>query len=286
MYSLNVKLTRRNAELAGETLLEAGAAAIDITPPIDSDDSCHLRVYVHPKDVNRIESMLRAELASRSGSLSSESDATLTVERIPEDWETQWAEALLPIELVRGLVLVPEGAVYAGSAGERAMVLEKGLVFGFGEHPTTQMACDWLAERVTGKRVLDIGSGTGVLSFVAAHCGATRVLGIDVDTESVRAAQRNAVRNDWQQVCEFSELPLGQVKGEFDVVVANVDAATLIHCAAVVSGLTRGRSVNLALTGILEEQTLALQEAYASQGIVLTPQATSQDWVLLDCTCT
>src|SRR5690606_12715373 len=148
--------------------------------PISADGLCRLRLYVEAGEVERLKATYRSLVARFSSEFSPRGEPTIDVDPVTNDWETKWSEGLVAVELIPGLVLVPEGASYESSPGETAMLVEKGLVFGFGEHPTTQMASRWLASEVAGKTLLDIGTGTGVLALVAAHCGARTIRGVDI----------------------------------------------------------------------------------------------------------
>jgi ribosomal protein L11 methyltransferase len=202
------------------------------------------------------------------------------VRDVRSDWETHWALQLAPAHLAAGLVLVAKGVVYEAAPGERVLSLEPGLFFGFGEHPTTQLICAWIAEHCAGKKVIDVGCGTGVLSLVAAHAGAASVLGIDIDVPSVESAKRNAQSNGWEATCRFSSDHLERVQERFEVVLANIDAGTL---SAMGGDLARVLSPGgkLALTGVLDEQTSGLRDRFAELGVPLCVSAERQGWVLL-----
>src|SRR4029077_18047415 len=107
------------------------------------------------------------------------------------------------------------------------------LAFGFGEHPTTRMAASEVERRCRGgaRRVLDFGTGSGVLAVVAAVSGAARVIGLDVAPAAVGAARADAARNGVSKKCRFAEGSPGRLGAPFDLVVANVDLSTLIGLA-------------------------------------------------------
>ncbi len=283
LYKLEAEVSAHAADSIGDAMLAAGAVALDVAPARAADGLCRIRLYVEAGEVERLTATYRSLVARFSSEFSQRGEPTIDVDPVTNDWETKWSEGLVAVELIPGLVLVPEGASYEPSPGETAMLVEKGLVFGFGEHPTTQMASRWLASAVAGTTLLDIGTGTGVLALVAAHCGARSVHGVDIDAQSVRAARRNARRNGWQDLCHFSMTPLAQLEEKFEVVVANVDAATLTVLAPDVCERLVSPGGRLALTGVLMEQVGALQRVYAHLGVPLAVSDERQGWALLTC---
>lgn len=270
-----------------DRLLDVGALAVDVAPVDDAHpDWAYLTIYLEPTELDavmgclrkRLEKLPRAERQRLAREFVLRDEFRLT--DVDESWQAHWSDGLEPVVLVPGLVLVPEGSTYEQKAGERLMVLEKSLVFGFGEHPTTRMVSVWLAHRCSNKRVLDVGCGSGVLAFVAAHHAARSVVGIDIDPLSVQAATRNASRNGWQSVCSFEETPIQELNRQFDVVVANVDALTLESLSAAVAQCMAPNAV-LALTGVLEEQADDVCKAFVAYQVDLRVCERSDDWVLL-----
>lgn len=264
-----------------DRLMDAGALAVDVAPFDESEpDWAQLTVYLQTNALGAVRTCLRQQLKALPKREREHVMAGFVATDVDESWQTQWAEGLEPVVLVPGLVLVPEGVAYEPRVGERTMVLEKSLVFGFGEHPTTRMIAEWLASRSDGQVVLDVGCGSGVLAFVAAHHAARAVLGIDIDPLSVDAATRNAQRNGWGHVCAFEQTPIEAVGRRFDVVVANVDALTLERLSRSIA-LTLAANGALALTGVLAEQAQAVIGAFVACDVHLRVSARSDDWVLL-----
>lgn len=197
---------------------------------------------------------------------------------VDDAWKTAWTTALEPVVVNSSLRLVPGPPPGAREPGD--LYLERALAFGYGEHPTTLMALRWLHSRVAGCRVLDVGTGTGVLALASAHWGASRAIGIDLDAPSVEAAQRNALLNGLEARCRFTLNDSIDVEGEFDVIVANIDALTLQRLATELCAHLRPGGT-LALTGLLVEQIHAVSQAFARSGAVLHRVEQSGDWVLL-----
>lgn len=278
MKQLRIRMPTRLGEVVSARLLELGATAVDLRP---DSGTCELTAYCPPARERALLEEVRPYVEQLVQRLRLSPVPVYEVVEVDADWETAWARLLPPARLVPGLVLAAEGAEEFAAPGERVIWLEPGLYFGFGEHPTTQLMSEWLAAHVSGQRVLDVGCGTGVLSFVAAFVGATAVYGVDIDAPSVASAERNARRNGLDAVCSFSTELVQRVSGSFDVVVANIDARTLVSLAdSLLQRMTPNGAV--ALTGVLgEDQAAEVLAAYSHAGVTLEVVARREEWVLL-----
>jgi len=157
------------------------------------------------------------------------------------------------------------------------LILDPGMAFGTGSHPTTRLCLEWLERHVTaGCSVLDYGCGSGILAIAAARLGAGPVAGVDIDPQAVEAARANAERNGVAALFADSAEP---VAGEYDVVVANILSNPLRVLAPAICAHVRpgGR---LALSGILREQVDEIIAIYA-QWIPLQVADAREDWVCL-----
>lgn len=285
MKQLSVVVPSRLSGPLASHLLELGAEAVDSAP--DQSQAQLVKVTGYCSEA-ALDSLLNAaqktldRLARRLGVLPV---PRFEANDLREDWQTSWVLQLSPVHLGQGLVVVPEGVDYRAHTDERVLWLEPGLFFGFGEHPTTRLMCDWIAGHCAQRTVLDVGCGTGVLSFVAAHAQARSVVGVDIDTASVASATRNARRNAWDSQCTFFSQPLENIGDQFDVVLANIEAPTLCSLAAalVKAVAPQGR---LALAGLLEEQLEEVCERFAACGMPLRATASLDGWVLLTNTLT
>ncbi|MEN9579703.1 MAG: hypothetical protein RJA70_2712 [Pseudomonadota bacterium] len=203
-----------------------------------------------------------------------------------EDWAWKWTHYLEPLALTESLTLYPlasdgDGVVVApATVTDEILYLEAGLAFGYGDHPTTRMAARWLEKRCAGVRVLDFGTGTGVLALVALRFGAEFAKGTDIDEESLSIARRNAQLNRLDERCKFSAASLDELTADFGVVVANVDVKTL--CANALSLVTRLRPLgHLIVTGVTTEQLEPLSQAFQVAGVPLQCIEAEDSWVLL-----
>jgi len=157
------------------------------------------------------------------------------------------------------------------------LILDPGMAFGTGSHPTTRLCLEWLEREVTpGVSLLDYGCGSGILAIAGARLGAARVAGVDIDPQAIVAARDNAERNGVDALFADSAEP---VAGEYDLVVANILSNPLRVLAPAICAHVRpgGR---LALSGILREQAEEIIGIYASW-LPLTIADVREDWVCL-----
>jgi ribosomal protein L11 methyltransferase len=158
-----------------------------------------------------------------------------------------------------------------------SLILDPGMAFGTGSHPTTRLCLEWLERKVSAQcSVLDYGCGSGILAIAAARLGAGQVAGVDIDPQAVEAAYANAERNGVTALFADSTLP---VAGEYDLVVANILSNPLRVLAPAICAHVRSGG-QLALSGILREQADEIIGIYATW-LPLAVADTREDWVCL-----
>ena len=202
---------------------------------------------------------------------------TYTSEVIAEQNWVQLTQAQFePIQVSDRLWIVPSWHE-APDPEAIVLVLDPGMAFGTGSHPTTRLCLEWLERSVTPNvSLLDYGCGSGILAIAAARLGAGEVLGVDIDPQAVSAAADNAERNQVSARFEDSTKDIG---GQFDIVVANILSNPLKALAPAICSHVRPGG-KLALSGILAEQAEELIEAYAPY-LALSIADTRDGWVCL-----
>ena len=187
-----------------------------------------------------------------------------------EDWANDWRAAFHRMEVSPRLAVAPPWEALPGD-----LVIEPGMAFGTGEHPTTWAILQGIDRLATpGGRCLDVGCGSGVLGLAAAQLGMD-VWGVDIDPDCVSTARENAARNGL--AARFDATPLQRVEGVWDLVVANLYAEVLAALAPELRRLTGGR---LLLAGILADRVAGVRAALAPMRIVAERQ--DGDWVSLE----
>jgi ribosomal protein L11 methyltransferase len=177
-----------------------------------------------------------------------------------KDWEREWMDNFHPMKFGQRLWICPSWREVPDPKAVNVM-LDPGLAFGTGTHPTTALCLTWLdGLDLKGKTVVDFGCGSGILSLAALKLGAKKVIGIDIDPQALQASLENAKRNQCEDRLELF-LPKDQPEFKADVVVANILAGPLRELAPVIIEYVASNGV-LALSGVLEEQAQQLQEIY------------------------
>ena len=195
-----------------------------------------------------------------------------------KDWEREWMDNFHPMKFGQRLWVCPSWREVPDPSAVNVM-LDPGLAFGTGTHPTTALCLTWLdGLDLEGKTVVDFGCGSGILSLAALKLGAKKVIGIDIDPQALQASLENAKRNQCEDRLELF-LPKDQPEFKADVVVANILAGPLRELAPVIIEYVASKGV-LALSGVLEEQAQQLQTIYG-EFCQMDPITIQDEWVRL-----
>jgi len=198
----------------------------------------------------------------------------------PRDWGEEWKKGLAPLSVGR-VFLRPTWIEAARPPGAVEVVLDPGMAFGTGTHPTTALclaALDAFLATRPGAAVLDVGTGSGILAIAARKLGAGRVAASDDDPVAVLVARENATRNG--AALELTGADLPAIPGRFDLVVANILAGVLVALAPdLVARLAPGGE--LVLAGVLVPQESEVRAAFAGAGLAELPGARQGEWSLL-----
>lgn len=193
-----------------------------------------------------------------------------------EDWVRRTQAQFEPIRISERLWIVPTWHTSPDPAAIN-LVLDPGMAFGTGSHPTTRLCLEWLERSLTpGASVLDYGCGSGILAIAAARLGAGLVAGVDIDPQAVATARANAAQNGVTARFETSAAPLS---GEYDLVVANILANPLRILAPAICAHVRPGG-QLALAGLLDAQAAEIIGLYA-RWIPLSVADRRDGWVCL-----
>ena len=195
-----------------------------------------------------------------------------------EDWANNWKVHFKPVRIGERLVIKPTWEEYHTLPGDLVIQIDPGMAFGTGAHPTTRMCLESM-ERIcfgeSGGRlpepVLDVGTGSGVLSIAAALMGATRITAVDIDEEAVRVTRENLAVNGVEAVVAASTTNLVDLKEEYGVVVANILAEELVRLSAqLMEKVAPGGW--LILSGILTEKEAFVCAGFPGLALVGNPR--------------
>ncbi|HKG25652.1 MAG TPA: 50S ribosomal protein L11 methyltransferase [Thermomicrobiales bacterium] len=202
--------------------------------------------------------------------------------RREEDWANAWKEHYRPVRAGRRVVVRPPWQDYAAVEGDVVVVLDPGMAFGTGTHPTTRLCLtaleDWIE---AGDTVFDVGTGSGILAIAAALLGASHVDAVDIEPVAVRQAAENLDRNDVTgcvRIAEGSADAAASPGGAYDLVLANIIARILIEIATdLVAAVKPGGT--LILSGIIEPKEAGVLETFRGLGLELRGREQMEDWV-------
>lgn len=280
---VRLAITPEQAETYEDALLEVGAVSVTFMDaedqPIFEPDlgttplwsNTHLLALF---EADTDETALLAHLQLLCGGALPEHH----VERIEDqDWERSWMDGFQPMRFGQRLWIVPSWHA-APQPDAVNLLLDPGLAFGTGTHPTTALCLEWLdSQNLDNCSVLDFGCGSGILAIAALLLGAPQAAGTDIDPQALEASRDNASRNGIDPARFPVYLPADLPQQPADVVVANILAGPLVSLAPQITALVKGGG-RLALSGILAEQAEEVRAAYAS-AFDLDPTAVKDGWV-------
>lgn len=207
-----------------------------------------------------------------------------------EDWSNNWKIHFKPSRIGNRIVVKPTWEEYIPEGGDIVVEIDPGMAFGTGTHATTRLCMEEMEKiffregafnDAPGVRtVLDVGTGSGILSIAAAKFGASHVVGIDIDDEAVTVAHDNAVLNGVAEVTDISKKSLAGIGGTFDIVVANILAEELARMAReLLSKVNQG--CFLMLSGILVEKEPLVIGAFSFSELALVETTREGEWSCL-----
>ncbi|MPW37646.1 50S ribosomal protein L11 methyltransferase [Vibrio sp. B1Z05] len=281
---IKLNATDKNAEQIGDMLMEqTGALSVTFldakdTPvfePLPGEtrlwgETDILALYDAEADTQWILQQIEASQLLEQG-------FAHKVEQLEDkDWEREWMDNFHPMKFGERLWVCPSWREIPEPDAVNVM-LDPGLAFGTGTHPTTSLCLEWLEGLdLAGKTVVDFGCGSGILAIAAIKLGAKKVIGIDIDPQAILASTANAERNGVKEQLELY-LPQDQPDGLIaDVVVANILAGPLRDLSAVIKALVKENG-ELAMSGVLDTQAEDVANYYRDQFNV-DPIVEMQEW--------
>ena len=217
-----------------------------------------------------------------------EQDLPIHTSLLPDtDWEESWKDNYPPQIVGDRLVVLPYWLADSDDSGRLPVILDPGLTFGTGAHPSTQMVMEFMEQIVKpGAHCLDLGSGSGILSIAALRLGAETAVGIDIDPKAEDIARENAAYNGFDapaframtgNVTEDKALMESLSADEYDVVLVNIVADVIIGLAPVLPRFLSPHST-LLCSGILDVRLEDVRRALEAAGLKIGAVHQKEDW--------
>ncbi|OAZ96328.1 50S ribosomal protein L11 methyltransferase [Halomonas sp. G11] len=292
---LKAHVPPEQAELLEELLLEEGATAIGLQDAHDDpvfepergttplwQDTVVTGLY---DDLEGIDAMLARIEAAWSEQVTDEPCPSIDYELLADrDWEREWMKDFTPLRMGERLWIVPSWHEPPESDAVN-LILDPGLAFGTGTHPTTALCLEWLdglavSGQLAGQSVLDIGCGSGILAIAALKLGAAHADGTDIDPQALQASRENAERNQIDETALTLCYPEQLAKSRYPIVTANILAGPLIELAPTIAGHVAPGGC-IALSGILANQADDVMQAYQQEGLSMDTPVMQEGWVRL-----
>jgi len=206
----------------------------------------------------------------------------LSITRVrKQDWAESWKRHFKPFAVGPQLLVKPSWSPRKARAGQRTVVIDPGLSFGTGQHPTTRFCLEQLAAgRIPSARqtFLDVGTGSGILAIAAAKLGYWAVRAFDFDPAAVRVARENARKNRVKlRVTRGDITKMARNTSKYDVVCANLTADLLENCSATIAALVKPNG-RLVLAGILRTQILSVRKCFELRGFLTKRSHAEGEW--------
>ena len=255
------------------------------------DGVSRIRLYLEdrpdaPEEISRLRELL--ENLRRTWPEADLGSLTISVANVrDEDWENNWKQYYQPIEIGSRLLVTPKWMEPDRSTGRIPVLLDPGMIFGTGAHASTQMCMRRLEELVRGgEEVLDLGSGSGILSITALLLGAAHATGVDVDPKAEDVARENAAINGLFGD-RFTAVTGNVITGregltelfsrKYDLVCMNIFADVIIPMAAVLPQFMKENTVVIC-SGVLENRYEEVRAAIEAAGLRVDSLMTGNDW--------
>lgn len=271
----------------GMTAAEVPLDTFVVPDPAKLANDPVLKVYFpYPDEIGPLLHSVQKTLSDLAGIYPGVGNTQIAHRELADhDWARDWQQHFPPFRVGRRLVIRPSWFDWPTSADEAVLTLDPGQAFGTGTHATTSLCLNAIADQFEegpppGK-VLDVGTGSGILAMAGAALGATETVGIDIDPEACRVARENVVKNGLEDQITITDAPLEDLAGRYDLVLANILAAENLRLAsALVDRMTPGTG-RLILSGILIEQEQQVIDGLAGYPLDLVSVTHRDEWTCI-----
>ncbi|MBP1721097.1 MAG: ribosomal protein methyltransferase [Deltaproteobacteria bacterium] len=203
---------------------------------------------------------------------------------VDPDWEEQWKKYFKPLRVTRSIVIKPTWERYQATSRDTVIDIDPGMAFGTGQHPSTWMCLEAMEEILLKDRsfrewrVLDVGTGTGILGIAAAKLGAKSVMCVDIDPQAVEIAHQNVAVNRVGDRVVIINSDVVKIKGTFELIVANLTADALVKIKSHLVKMMEPGGY-LILSGIIEQNRKDIEKAFLKDKLTTHRAITDKEWL-------
>jgi len=271
-WLVTVRVARDAVEAASVLLFDLGSTGIvtlDETP-----NTVNLGAYF---DESANTDVIKSALESKPGVAGIEVSAIAD-----QDWMQKWKEGFDPVRIGDRLMIAPSWKVPVETEGREIIQIDPGMAFGTGTHETTRLCLEAVERYWRGGRLLDVGTGTGILAIAAARLApCSRLVAIDVDAQALEVARENLAINRVSELVELLEAqPAGLDRSEFDLIVANLTAEAIVDSMSDLANLLASGGLMI-LSGILIEFAGDVERLLLEGGFKVIDKRLAGEWCAL-----
>ena len=294
---LTITVSREAEEAVSNILIDLGSQGVaiddsadylgqvdqygELFPEVEQSERVRITGYYPDSvDIEDIAAQANERLAELDGFGLETGDIELTRQELAEeDWADNWKKYFEPARITHDLTIVPSWTDYEVTTGEKIIKLDPGMAFGTGTHPTTKMSLFALEQVLRGgETVLDVGTGSGVLSIASSLLGAKEIFAYDLDDVAVCVAQENIALNAGTENIHVAAGDLLKyVAIEADVIVANILADILVNLTDDAYRLLKDEGY-LIMSGIISEKWNLVRESAEAAGFFLETHMIQGEW--------
>ena len=304
---ITLSTTHEASELITDTLLALGAEGVYTEDPYEFDqltddgfgiikpdrkelyDSSDVivKAYIDPDlyEIDQLETLIKSELQQLQSTFTMEFgplnlSITMADESGWDDWKTQYP----PIPMTNNLTIIPDWAEYSPRENEHIIRIEPGLAFGTGDHPTTRLAIQAMAQHLTpNSTVFDVGTGSGIIALSAGALGAHSVTAFDLDETATTNAQHHVEMNQLGSVVQVQTNNLLEgITSTASIIVANIITPILLRLLDDAYRCLEPKGVFI-MSGIQEGEEQTLMDAASAVGFINLSTATENNWICITC---
>ncbi len=302
---VNVITSSENEDIVSAILYEAGAMGLTIEDPKDiieysktkddwdfidsslfevSFEGIQLKAYFsESKDLIKIIETIKRNIEAEP-ILNGEKPLGKVVISVvdDQDWAENWKQYYKPKRIGEKIVIKPTWESFESLPGDIIIELDPGMAFGTGTHETTIMCTEALeAYVVEDSTVFDVGTGSGILSIVAAKLGAEKVIAVDMDELCVKVSNENILVNNVENIVEVKQGNLLDViQGQADIIVANIIAEIIVHMTKDIRSFLKDKGIFIT-SGIITEKIYMVEEALLENGFKILEVKKMNSWACI-----